>query len=298
MHPEEYMSNIPRDWQMNLTSQVAEYMQNRFCEEIFEGPHALPNTSIPIPLLCRAEHVIAVITLDTGASLHYQEINIPTVVLNANGNVRLWYLPGAISHVYQKDIWNSLHSLRHPLTESLNHYRPRGWHNDRELFHQAADLKGSLDLSPAWYQQGHGPPNFHPEVSKLLKSRNAHMGARGWVNDMSEFHSLLSGTLSVIHLRMYEAGCEVLIRLNDLANRRDDADMRSILPIWSSVYNSVSIMVNRTTPYHIDINGREPWLDMLVTVSEYQPLDFVIPTLELRLRYMPERTSVGWDDAN
>ncbi|KAI5990946.1 hypothetical protein EDD15DRAFT_2197737 [Pisolithus albus] len=120
-------------------------------------------------------------------------------------------------------------------------------------------------------------PNFHPEVSKLLKSRNAHMGARGWVNDMSEFHSLLSGTLSVIHPRMYEAGREVLIRLNDLANRRDDADMRSILPIWSSVYNSVSIMVNRATPYHIDINGREPWLDMLVTV---------------------EHTSVGWDDAN
>ncbi|KAI5995023.1 hypothetical protein EDD15DRAFT_2195663 [Pisolithus albus] len=315
MHPEEYTSTIPRDWWMNLTSQVAEYMQNRFREEIFEGPCALPNTSIPVPLLCRADRVIAVIvqayqhpvivntvrhgkTLDTVASLHYQEINIPTVVLNANGNVRLWYLPGAISHAYQKDIWNSLHSLRRPLTESLNRYRLRGWRNDRKLFHQAADLKGSLDLSPAWYQQGHGPPNFHPEVSKLLKSRNAHMGARGWVNDMSEFHSLLSGTLSVIHLRMYEAGREVLIRLNDLANRRDDADMRSILPIWSSVYNSMSIMVNRATPYHIDINGREPWLDMLVTVGEYQPLDFVIPTLELRLRYMPERTSVGWDDAN
>ncbi|KAI5989507.1 hypothetical protein EDD15DRAFT_2171287, partial [Pisolithus albus] len=67
----------------------------------------------------------------------------------------------------------------------------------------------------------------------------------------------------------------------------NDADMRSILPIWNSVYNSMSIMVNRATPYHTDVNGREPWLDMLITVGDYRPLDFVVPTLELRLEYNP-----------
>ncbi|KAI5989711.1 hypothetical protein EDD15DRAFT_2147363, partial [Pisolithus albus] len=42
-----------------------------------------------------------------------------------------------------------------------------------------------------------------------------------------------------------------------------------------------------TTPYHMDINGQEPWLDMLIMVGDYWPLDFVVPTLELRLKYNP-----------
>ncbi|KAI5982372.1 hypothetical protein EDD15DRAFT_2180955 [Pisolithus albus] len=63
--------------------------------------------------------------------------------------------------------------------------------------------------------------------------------------------------------------------------------MSSVLACWNSVYNSVSIMVNCATPYHTDVNGREPWLDMLVTVGDYPPLDFVVPTLNLRFRYNP-----------
>ncbi|KAI6101889.1 hypothetical protein F5141DRAFT_1008665 [Pisolithus sp. B1] len=63
--------------------------------------------------------------------------------------------------------------------------------------------------------------------------------------------------------------------------------MSSILPIWNSVYNSVSIMVNHTTPYHTDINGWQQWLDMLIMVGNYPPLDFVITTLNLWLQYNP-----------
>ncbi|KAI6156314.1 hypothetical protein EDD17DRAFT_1489456, partial [Pisolithus thermaeus] len=62
-----------------------------------------------------------------------------------------------------------------------------------------------------------------------------------------------------------------------------DTDMSSILPIWNSVYNSVSIMVNHATPYHTDVNGQQQWLDMLIMVGDYPPLDFVITTLNLWL---------------
>ncbi|KAI5984747.1 hypothetical protein EDD15DRAFT_2201055 [Pisolithus albus] len=266
MDSDEQMSEIPEGWRMKLTDQVADYMQKRFREEVFKAPRALPHISIPVPLVCRADRVLPVIvqayqhpgphcqeviinkvrrgkTVDAAGSQHYKEINTPTVVINENGNTRLWYLPGAISHAYQKDIWNSLHCLRRPLAQSLSHSHPRGWRNDHILFREMADLRGSLDLSPAWYQQGHGPPNFHAEVSRLLKARNAQNGVRGWVDEMSDLNALLSGVLSVIHPRMYETGREALIRLNNIAERQNDADMRSILPIWNSVYNSMSIMV-------------------------------------------------------
>ncbi|KAI6019136.1 hypothetical protein EDC04DRAFT_2576045, partial [Pisolithus marmoratus] len=43
----------------------------------------------------------------------------------------------------------------------------------------------------------------------------------------------------------------------------EDMDISSILPIWNSVYNSVSIMANHATPYHRDVSGWQQWLDML-----------------------------------
>ncbi|KAI6016676.1 hypothetical protein BKA83DRAFT_4497810 [Pisolithus microcarpus] len=184
-------------------------------------------------------------THDIVASLEYDEITDPTAVLDGNGNIKLWYLPGAIDHIYQKDVWDSLNVLRAPLEESLKKSRTHGWRNDQLLFRETADITGSIDLSPGWYQQGHGPPNFHPEVSRLLKSGRDGNGAWQWVDQMSECHSLLSGTLAVIHPRMYAAGREALIRLDLEAKRREDTDMSSILPSWNTVYNSVSIMVNR-----------------------------------------------------
>ncbi|KAI6040141.1 hypothetical protein EDC04DRAFT_2567478 [Pisolithus marmoratus] len=84
--------------------------------------------------------------------------------------------------------------------------------------------------------------------------------------------------------------------------------MSSILPIWNSVYNSVSIMANCTTPYPRDVNGCQQWLDMLIMAGNYPPLDFVITTLNLRFRYnprtiiaMPGSTlehGVGYTDGN
>ncbi|KAI6015914.1 hypothetical protein BKA83DRAFT_4129341 [Pisolithus microcarpus] len=262
------MSQVPHGWRMQLTDRVAEYMRSRFWEEVFTGQRTLPDISIPVPLQVTVHATQRGKTRDIVASLEYDEITDPTAVLDGNGNIKLWYLPGAIDHIYQKDVWDSLNVLRAPLEESLKKSRTHGWRNDQLLFRETADITGSIDLSPGWQ-----PPNFHPEVSRLLKSGRDGNGARQWVDQMSECHSLLSGTLAVIHPRMYAAGREALIRLDLEAKRREDTDMSSILPSWNTVYNN--------------INGREPWLDMLVMVGDYPPLDFVIPTLNLRFRYNP-----------
>ncbi|KAI6037337.1 hypothetical protein BKA83DRAFT_4120837 [Pisolithus microcarpus] len=123
-------------------------------------------------------------------------------------------IPNKSIPVPLKNVWDSLNLLRVPLEESIKKSRNHGWRNDRLLFRKTTDLVGSIDLSPGWYQQGHGPPDFHPEVSRLLKSGWECNGAWQWVNEMSEFHALLLGTLAVIHPQMYAAGQEALIQLD------------------------------------------------------------------------------------
>ncbi|KIK20412.1 hypothetical protein PISMIDRAFT_105796, partial [Pisolithus microcarpus 441] len=204
----------------------------------------------------------------------------PTVFIDSDGGILLWYLPGAISNANQRAIWQSITELKAPLEQSFKRSNSRSWWNDINYFCDHADLKGTIDLSPAWFQQGHG-------VSHLLKARTGLQGLRGWLADMAGVHTLLSGALMVIHPCMYHASKEALSHLSAKANAKANANMISALSIWNNVYSSMSIMVNHATPYHMDINGQPSWLDMLLTVGNYKPLDFVIPTLDLRLHYNP-----------
>ncbi|KAI6097425.1 hypothetical protein EDD16DRAFT_1527593 [Pisolithus croceorrhizus] len=283
---------VPTGWRMQLTDKIADYMKSCFREEVLTGQHALPDISIPLLL-----------TKETAESLQYPEIMVLTVIVDGSSNVKLWYLPGTLDGGHQRQIWNSLSRMVVPLKDSINPSGMGRWWKDKALFQEIVDLKGSIDLSPGWYQQGRGvrdssfhnlcvgdmgqPPNFHPEVSRLLKSGREQNRTWEWVDEMSEFHVLLSGTLMVIHPHMYASGREVLIRLGADAQQRGDTDMSSILPIWNLVYNSISIMANCTTPYHRDVNGQQQWLDMLIMVGHYVPLDFIIPILNLWFRYNP-----------
>ena len=44
-------------------------------------------------------------------------------------------------------------------------------------------------------------------------------------------------------------------------------------------------MVNRCSPYHVDINGKVEWFDQLLTVGQYEGLDMVFPQQQLQLCY-------------
>ncbi|KAI6039250.1 hypothetical protein EDC04DRAFT_2603358 [Pisolithus marmoratus] len=233
------MSQVPYGWWMQLMDKVSKYMQGRFWEEVFARQHALLDISVPVPLESHSPQysVQKKKTHDIVASLGYDEIMAPTMVLDGNGNIKLWYLPGAINHIHQ---------------ESVEKLHKHGWRMDWVLFCKMADLMGSIDLSLAWQ-----PPNFHPKVSKLLRLGEESNSAQQWVNQMSEVHALLSRMLAIIHPWMYSAGWEALIQFDMKAKQWKDADISSILPSWNAVYSSMSIMVNCTTPYHMDINGWE-----------------------------------------
>lgn len=106
---------------------------------------------------------------------------------------------------------------------------------------------------------------------------------------MQEAHALLSATMSILHPEMYALGRLAMIKLWQTASTTHGAeennDMLDVLTLWPSVYNTLSVMVNRCSPYHVDINGKVEWFDQLLTVGKYEGLDMVFPRQQLRLRY-------------
>ncbi|KIO05157.1 hypothetical protein M404DRAFT_141727 [Pisolithus tinctorius Marx 270] len=143
---------------MDLTDCVSTYMVSWLHEEVIGGPRALPHVSIPLQIACEADHILPVIVEAYRECSHYAEIDRPAAVIDKEGNILLWYLPNAFGEAYQ--IWNSLGNLSIPLARSVKSNGAGGWRHDSNHFRPATDLKGAIDLSPAWFQQGHGVSHY------------------------------------------------------------------------------------------------------------------------------------------
>jgi hypothetical protein len=93
--------------------------------------------------------------------------------------------------------------------------------------------------------------------------------------------------MAIMHPNMYVTGQEALVQLGGWAERERDRDILEVLPTWPSVYSVALVMVNQVSLFHLDIQGRPQWLDLLVSVGNHEELDMVLPTIGLRLQYNP-----------
>lgn len=103
---------------------------------------------------------------------------------------------------------------------------------------------------------------------------------------MRETSILLGGILSIIHPELYHLGREAWSRRVELeSGENDQADLLRLLHCWSIPFTALSVMVNRETPLHRDVNGRNPWYDLMLTVGEYRDGCMQLPGLGVELRY-------------
>jgi hypothetical protein len=124
----------------------------------------------------------------------------------------------------------------------------------------------------------------HPlEASALLKPGRNEEEAKQWLAAIFKAHAHLSAAMGVMHPQMYAVGRDALIKIWEDAS----TEIQEVLRVWPSVYSSLSLMVNRCSPYHLDKMGKPQWFDQLLTVGHYSDLDLVLPTLRLRLDYLP-----------
>ena len=122
-------------------------------------------------------------------------------------------------------------------------------------------------------------PQFPLKISSSLSSHNAHLGGRDWLWKMNESTDILNGIVSIIHPDMYNMGKESMARL------LDSKDFQTIAPLWNSIFNGVSVICNRETPFHRDSQSCSQWYDLLVTVGPYKGAMLELPGIGIKLSY-------------
>jgi hypothetical protein len=127
----------------------------------------------------------------------------------------------------------------------------------------------------------------HPlKVSAEMKVNNG--PASEWLKNTQDFTALVGGILSIIQPELYELGRDALQHLYQHPDMTDTPDiLLRVLDIWHSPFSALSVVSNRVTPLHRDMQGRPEWYDMLVALGDYEHGRFALPALGLICRYNP-----------
>ncbi|KAF8257003.1 hypothetical protein EI94DRAFT_1539140, partial [Lactarius quietus] len=157
-------------------------------------------------------------------------ISRPCIVVDMHGVILAWYLPGILRDSRQREMMEATEKL-HPL---LGKHQGNGsWRNNPEIYcSKTMAVWGSLNISPAWFQQVHETMQDWPEAAAIFRKP----AALEWLDAISQSNSILSAILAVIHPPLHKAGQETFHQLRQHA----DIQPQDVLRQWTSVFNSVA----------------------------------------------------------
>jgi len=105
---------------------------------------------------------------------------------------------------------------------------------------------------------------------------------------MVESSALIGGILSIVHPKLYEAGKEVIVYLDEHPDMADRPErLQQLLQLWSAPFHGLSVISNRVTPVHRDSNGGKKWMDILVALGDYTEGWLELPGVGIRFEYLP-----------
>ncbi|KIK72488.1 hypothetical protein PAXRUDRAFT_180569, partial [Paxillus rubicundulus Ve08.2h10] len=211
--------DIPSHWQLHMLDIITEYMVNQFLETIGQPTQptpALPNTSIPLSVIFKADRIVQSmakayknqsITNEAREKALKERFLVekdeelvcePTLLLDRTGVIMAWHLPGV--RVSKRDCAGNLEFLFPDISRSITD--SRSWRTQEDLFTES-QIRGAIELSPAWYQQGQVPYRHRPKVSAILKASHADPGPQQWLQAGALQNAILSVTLMVMHPDLY-----------------------------------------------------------------------------------------------
>ncbi|KAG2361661.1 hypothetical protein BDR07DRAFT_1377079 [Suillus spraguei] len=175
-------------------------------------------------------------------------VDKPATIIDVSGTIIAWYLPDALNETTQ------------------------GSEN-------VGSTPGCINLSPAWFQQGHENLS-DPEVSASLKGPSS----ENILKAIARPAAIALAALRVMHPQQYFAGLQALSHLRDKALSKELPQMPETLQYWASVFSSLSIISNRETPNHRDHLSIPECFDILTTAGNYSNAWMSMPSLQLEFR--------------
>jgi hypothetical protein len=109
-----------------------------------------------------------------------------------------------------------------------------------------------------------------------------------WLQTVRELSALIGGILSVIHPELFQIGMAVFENLAADHTKVQEHDFYlEILNFWLSGFSGMSVISNRESPKHRDVQARHSWYDILATFGMYSDGRMELPSLGVRLEYNP-----------
>ncbi|KAG1743984.1 uncharacterized protein EDB91DRAFT_1080813 [Suillus paluster] len=183
-------------------------------------------------------------------------VDIPATVLNATGAIIAWYLPDA-------------------LTETTQDWFKPSSEND-------GISPGCINLSPAWFQQGHENLS-DPAVSASLNGPFS----ENILKAIARLAAITSAALRVMHPEQYWAGIRAFLSIGQSAKSKNLLRMSETLQYWASVFNTLTVISHQQTPNHRDHISIPECFDILTTVGNYLNARMSMPSLQLEFMYNP-----------
>ncbi|KAG1723675.1 uncharacterized protein EDB91DRAFT_1255574 [Suillus paluster] len=216
-----------RTWALTVTHVACEYTEQKFNAEKTGGDPVIPSPNLDTDLAYKnpiqmpigiARYSKLISPKDTG---HNEErearllercppghegtklIDIPATILDASGAIIAWYLLDALTDATQKEIWAASDLLALILEKSVK--LDGNWHTNQKWFTPRSQndvlTPGCINLSPAWFQQGH-ENQVDPAVSASLNGASLEDILKAIVRPAA----IATAALRVMHPEQYWAG--------------------------------------------------------------------------------------------
>ncbi|KAG1856832.1 hypothetical protein C8R48DRAFT_775775 [Suillus tomentosus] len=267
--------NIWRTWALTVTYEAGEYTEQKFKAEKTGGGPVIPSPNLDTDLVMACDRLADVLIKASKNPIQmqmdiarYSKLS-PRRTPGIMKIERRGCLRGVLLAMKAKDALTDTTQATDLLAPSLEKsVRADGnWRTNQRLFNRGSEdvgaTPGCINLSPAWFQQGHENVS-DPEVSASLKGPSC----ENILKAIARPAAIASAALRVMHPEQYWAGLRTLSNLGNIAVSKDLPQMPEALQYWASVFNTLSIISNRETPHHRDHMSIAECFDILTTVGE------------------------------
>ena len=116
--------------------------------------------------------------------------------------------------------------------------------------------------------------------------------AQSWLGHIEPIEQLLNKLFGVVSPKLHLAVSQAMekVRWEQLpigSKSQPHTKIAEVARHWPSAFPGISVISNRASICHLDINGHKEWYDFLVAAGTYKKCWFRFPGLDLRLEYLP-----------